>query len=64
MSFPAELRGSAFGLLAAVQRLQQPGRQRHRRPALDRRLPADAFVYLVAWMLPVLAGLATTHRAT
>jgi MFS family permease len=57
---PVELRGSAFGLLAAVQSFGD----------LVAGLlwtavsPRVAFAYLIAWMLLALAGCATARRAS
>jgi MFS family permease len=60
---PAELRGSAFGLLAAVQSFGNLAASALAGLLWTAASPRVAFGYLVAWMLVALVGLLTTARA-
>ena len=54
---PVELRGSAFGLLAAVQSLGNLAASAIAGLLWTAVSPRAAFIYLVAWMLLALLGL-------
>ena len=60
---PVELRGSAFGLLAAVQSFGNLAASAIAGLLWTAVSPRVAFAYLVAWMLLALAGLAAARRA-
>jgi MFS family permease len=59
---PAELRGSAFGLLATVQAAGNLAASAIAGILWTAISPAAAFTYLTAWMLLALAGLALAAR--
>jgi len=58
---PATVRGSAFGLLAAVQSFGNLAASGIAGLIWTLALPEAAFVYIAAWMLLALAGLATSR---
>ena len=60
---PTQLRGSAFGLLAAVQSLGNLAASAIAGLLWTLVSPAAAFGYLVVWMALALVGLLTAHRA-
>jgi MFS family permease len=60
---PVELRGSAFGLLAAVQSFGNLAASAIAGLLWTAVSPRAAFAYLAVWMVLALAGLATAHRA-
>jgi hypothetical protein len=59
---PSEARGSAFGVLAAVQALGNLAASTVAGILWTAVSPAAAFGYLAAWMLLALAGLLTAAR--
>ncbi|GIH03633.1 MFS transporter [Rhizocola hellebori] len=59
---PGDIRGSAFGMLAAVQSLGNLAASAIAGLLWTVLSPAVAFWYLVGWMLLALAGLAFTRR--
>ena len=59
---PAEMRGSAFGLLAAVQSFGNLAASAIAGLLWTLVSPRVAFVYLAAWMLVALATLALAHQ--
>jgi hypothetical protein len=59
---PGELRGSAFGLLAAVQSFGNLAASATAGLLWTTMSPRVAFAYLVAWMLLALAGLLMVRR--
>jgi MFS family permease len=61
---PLELRGSAFGLLAAVQSFGNLAASAIAGLLWTAVSPRVAFAYLVAWMLLALVGLAAARRAS
>jgi MFS family permease len=58
---PAHIRGSAFGLLAAVQSFGNLAASAIAGLIWTLASPEAAFVYIAAWMLLALAGLATSR---
>ncbi len=60
---PADLRGSAFGLLAAIQAAGNLTASAAAGALWTAISPAAAFAYLTAWMLAALAGLAMASRS-
>jgi hypothetical protein len=60
---PAELRGSAFGLLAAVQSFGNLAASAIAGLLWTAISPRVAFGYLVGWMLLALAGLLAARRS-
>jgi len=60
---PVELRGSTFGLLAAVQSFGNLAASAIAGLLWTAASPRVAFAYLVAWMLLALVGLLTARRA-
>jgi hypothetical protein len=61
---PLELRGSAFGLLAAVQGFGNLAASAIAGLLWTAVSPRVAFAYLVAWTLLALVGLAAARRAS
>jgi MFS family permease len=61
---PLQLRGSAFGLLAAVQSFGNLAASAIAGLLWTAVSPRVAFAYLVAWMLLALVGLAAARRAS
>ncbi|WP_246127402.1 hypothetical protein [Amycolatopsis rhizosphaerae] len=61
---PADLRGSAFGLLAAVQAVGNLAASAAAGLLWTLASPAAAFGYLTGWMLLALAGLLTLTRTS
>jgi MFS family permease len=59
---PVELRGSAFGLLAAVQSFGNLAASAIAGLLWTAASPQTAFAYLVAWMLIAVVGLCVTRR--
>ncbi len=59
---PKDLRGSAFGMLAAVQSFGNLAASTLAGILWTAFSPAAAFAYLTAWMLLALAGLTVTSR--
>ena len=59
---PIELRGSAFGLLAAVQSFGNLAASAIAGLLWTAASPRMAFAYLVAWMALALVGLLTAGR--
>ncbi len=59
---PTELRGSAFGLLGAVQSFGNLAASAVAGLLWTLVSPTAAFAYLAAWMLVALGGLALAHR--
>jgi MFS family permease len=59
---PVELRGSAFGLLAAVQSFGNLAASATAGLLWTAVSPRVAFAYLVAWMLLALVGLLAADR--
>jgi MFS family permease len=60
---PVELRGSAFGLLAAVQSFGNLAASAIAGLLWTLASPWAAFAYLVAWMVLALVGLLAVHRS-
>ena len=60
---PVELRGSAFGLLAAVQSFGNLAASAIAGLLWTLASPQVAFAYLVAWMLLALVGLLPAARS-
>ena len=60
---PVELRGSAFGLLAAVQSFGNLAASAIAGLLWTAASPRVAFAYLVAWMLLALVGLLAAARS-
>jgi hypothetical protein len=60
---PAGVRGSAFGLLAAVQSFGNLAASAIAGLIWTVLSPDAAFVYLAGWMLLALAGLVSSRRA-
>lgn len=60
---PAELRGSAFGVLATVQSLGNLAASAIAGLLWTTLSPAAAFIYLTAWMAVAIIGLLTSLRA-
>jgi hypothetical protein len=61
---PVELRGSAFGMLAAVQSLGNLAASAIAGLLWTLVAPRVAFAYLVAWMVLALVGLLTARRTS
>lgn len=59
---PADIRGSAFGLLATIQAAGNLAASAIAGVLWTAVSPRAAFLYLAAWMLLALAGLAVTRR--
>jgi hypothetical protein len=59
---PVELRGSAFGLLAAVQSFGNLAASAIAGLLWTLASPRAAFAYLVGWMVLALAGLLLAER--
>jgi len=59
---PADLRGSAFGMLAAIQSLGSVCASAVAGVIWTFISPSAAFVYLAGWMVLAIAAIALTHR--